>query len=104
MGEAAAVERSGLGMACEIETTYPHAALFGEDQSRYIMTVKEEWANMFAANCEGSSVFFSRIGRVQGERLVINDLIDTPVDTLKRAHESWFPDYMNGPETAVAAE
>ncbi|MGI9356549.1 MAG: phosphoribosylformylglycinamidine synthase subunit PurL, partial [Rhizobiaceae bacterium] len=93
-----------LGAKCKIQITYPHAALFGEDQARYLITVKDEWANMFAANCEGSGVFFSRIGSMAGDRLVINDLIDIPVEALKNAHESWFSEFMDGPEMAIAAE
>ena len=95
---------SAVGAKTDIEITYPHAALFGEDQSRYLITVKNEWANMFAANCEGSGVFFSRIGNMRGDRLVINDLIDIPLDALKNAHESWFPDFMGRPEMAMTAE
>ncbi|MDD9909845.1 MAG: phosphoribosylformylglycinamidine synthase subunit PurL [Ahrensia sp.] len=91
---------SGIGAECTIEVTYPHAALFGEDQSRYLITVKDKWTNMFAANCEGSSVFFSKIGHMRGDRLIINDLIDTPIESLKQAHESWFPDFMNGPTSS----
>ena len=95
---------SAVGAKTDVEITYPHAALFGEDQSRYLITVKNEWASMFAANSEGSGVFFSRIGTMGGDRLVINDLIDIPLEALKNAHESWFPDYMDGPAMAQAAE
>ncbi len=95
---------SGIGAKTDIEATYPHAALFGEDQSRYLLTVKAEWANMFAANSEGSSVFFSRLGTMGGDRLIINDLIDIPLEALKNAHESWFPDYMGRAAMAQAAE
>ncbi len=95
---------SGLGMKIEFEYTYPHAALFGEDQARYIVAVDEEWANMFAANSEGSGVSFLRIGQVAGNRLIINDLVDISVDDMKQAHEAWFPEFMGTPALAQAAE
>ena len=95
---------SGTGMDCTIDITYPHAALFGEDQARYVMTVKEEWADMFAANCEGAGVSFARIGTVGGNNLIINDLIDISVEEVKTVHESWFPDFMGQTALAEAAE
>ncbi|MEP0941604.1 MAG: phosphoribosylformylglycinamidine synthase subunit PurL [Rhizobiaceae bacterium] len=95
---------SGKGMNCTIDITYPHAALFGEDQARYVMTVKQEWADMFAANCEGAGVSFARIGAVGGDNLIINDLIDISVEEVKTVHESWFPDFMGETALAEAAE
>ncbi|MEL6946746.1 MAG: phosphoribosylformylglycinamidine synthase subunit PurL [Pseudomonadota bacterium] len=95
---------SGYGAACDIDITYPHAALFGEDQSRYIVAVDDPWANMFAANSEGSGVSFARIGTVGGDRLIINDLIDVSVAELKYAHEAWFPNLMNPSVSQEAAE
>ncbi len=85
---------SGIGAACEITITYPHAALFGEDQSRYVMAVHAEWADMFAANCEGAGVFFEQIGTVGGTSLRINDLVDVDVTVMQDINESWFPNYM----------
>ncbi|MEM8750070.1 MAG: phosphoribosylformylglycinamidine synthase subunit PurL [Pseudomonadota bacterium] len=87
---------SGYGARCDLNITYPHAALFGEDQSRYIVAVDDQWADMFAANSEGSGVSFERIGTVAGDALIINDLVDIKVETLKNAHESWFPKFMSG--------
>jgi phosphoribosylformylglycinamidine synthase len=78
--------------------------LFGEDQARYIVAVDDEWANMFAANSEGSGVSFERIGTVGGNKLVINDLVDISVEELKTAHESWFPNFMGQQQFAEAAE
>lgn len=95
---------SGQGMTCTIEVTYPHAALFGEDQARYLVAVDEQWADMFAANCEGSGVSFAKIGTVGGNRLKINDLIDISVEAMTTTHESWFPTFMGDTAVAAAAE
>ncbi len=95
---------SGEGMRCEIEVTYPHSALFGEDQARYLVAVDEQWADMFAANCEGSGVSFAKIGTVGGDRLIINDLIDISVEDMTTTHESWFPAFMGETALAAAAE
>jgi len=96
---------SGTGAEVELEAPhYPHAALFGEDQARYIVAVDDEWANMFAANSEGSGVSFRRIGTVTGKNLKINDLVDISVEDMKSAHEAWFPEYMGANALAQAAE
>jgi phosphoribosylformylglycinamidine synthase II len=89
---------SGLGADIALETAGPniaaHALLFGEDQARYILTVNEGWADMFAANCEGSAIHFTRLGKVGGGTLKVGDLISICVDELQTVHEAWFPQYM----------
>ena len=85
---------SGLGADIEIDAEHPHAVLFGEDQARYIFTVDDEWADMFAANSEGSGVAFTRLGRVGGLCLKIGDYISISLDDMRNTHEAWFPEYM----------
>ena len=87
---------SGTGMALELDGDHPHALLFGEDQGRYVLAVPGDYADMFAANCEGSGVSFQRLGTVSGDRLVIGEFVDITVDALKNLHESWFPQFMSG--------
>ncbi|MEM7300455.1 MAG: phosphoribosylformylglycinamidine synthase subunit PurL [Pseudomonadota bacterium] len=85
---------SGKGMAIEFECSQPHAALFGEDQARYLMTMPADWADMFAANSEGSGVSFQKIGSVGGDRLTVGNWIDLSVQEMTTAHELWFPELM----------
>ncbi len=85
---------NGYGANIELEGEDSHAALFGEDQARYILTVDEEWADMFAANSEGSGVAFTRLGNVGGNTLNIGNLISISLDELRKTHEAWFPQYM----------
>ena len=87
---------SGMGATIDWEMPYyTHAALFGEDQARYIMAVDEEWADMFAANSEGSGVSFCRIGTLGGEKLVIGELIDLEVSEMKKVNEDALPEFIN---------
>lgn len=90
---------SNIGAACDPTITYPHAALFGEDQSRYLITVPHDLADMFAGNCEGAAVFFEQIGTMGGTSLRIADLIDISLDELREANEGWFPTFMTGQES-----
>jgi len=95
---------SGKGMNIALDTQEPHAALFGEDQSRYILTMPESYANMFAANAEGSGVFFAQLGTIGGAQLLIGDYISLSVEEMRKCHEAWFPQYMEGKPMAEAAE
>jgi len=95
---------SGKGVSAELESNTPHAALFGEDQSRYLITMPESYANMFAANAEDSGVFFSRLGTVGGDRLTIGEIVSVSVEEMKSVHEAWLPAYMEGIPMAEAAE
>ena len=88
----------GKGMRLDIDSEIgpAHAQLFGEDQARYVVTVSPELANFVCINAEGAGVPFRRLGTVGGDRLTIGDLLSISVEELRTAHESWFPDYMDG--------
>lgn len=93
---------SGKGANIELSSEMPHAALFGEDQARYILAVNAEYADMFAANSEGSGVSFVKLGTVEGDKLIIGDYISLSVQEMKQLHESWFPDFMDSTKPEAA--
>lgn len=82
------------GAAVTLESPQIHGALFGEDQSRYIVSVKSDYANMFAANAESAGVSFHRLGIIGGDMLTINDAITISVKSMRASHENWLPHYM----------
>ncbi|MFC3072887.1 phosphoribosylformylglycinamidine synthase subunit PurL [Shinella pollutisoli] len=96
---------SGKGASVDLsEAQGPaHALLFGEDQARYVVAVPADLANFVCANAEGAGVPFRRIGTVGGDRLVVDGLLSLPIEQLRRTHESWFPEFMDGNGTAAAA-
>jgi phosphoribosylformylglycinamidine synthase II len=97
---------SGKGMTVSLADSRgpSHALLFGEDQARYVLTVPSDIANFVCANAEGAGVPFRRLGKVGGENLVVEGVLSVPVEQLRSAHESWFPDFMDGNGLAAAAE
>ncbi len=95
---------SDCGMSVDLESPHMHAALFGEDQSRYILTMPGDYADMFAANAEDSGVFFARLGTVDGNQLTIGKSVSLSVEEMKATHEAWFPSYMEGKPLAEAAQ
>jgi len=94
---------SNKGMDVQLNSAAPHAALFGEDQARYICTVSADNAGLFAANAEGAGISCFEIGSVSGEQLKIDDLVAISIEQLRKTHESWFPDYMNGTIAVASA-
>ncbi|MBR0555314.1 phosphoribosylformylglycinamidine synthase subunit PurL [Ciceribacter sp. L1K23] len=97
---------SGKGMSVNLtESRGPaHALLFGEDQARYVVAVPADMANFLCANAEGAGVPFRRLGTVGGSTLAVEGVLSVSVDQLRLAHESWFPEFMDGKAMAFAAE
>jgi phosphoribosylformylglycinamidine synthase len=97
---------SGKGLTIDLSEgrDAPHALLFGEDQARYVLTLPADVADFVCANAEGGGVPFRRLGTVGGTALIVGDLISLPIQQLRDAHESWFPDFMEGRGELAAAE
>jgi phosphoribosylformylglycinamidine synthase len=89
---------SGKGLTIDLSEGKgaPHALLFGEDQARYVLTLPADVADFVCVNAEGGGVPFRRLGTVGGTALIVGDLISLPIQQLRDAHESWFPDFMEG--------
>jgi phosphoribosylformylglycinamidine synthase len=69
-----------------------------------VLTVPKDVADFVCANAEGAGVPFRRLGSVEGDSLVVGDLMALPIQQLRDAHESWFPDFMDGRGELAAAE
>ncbi len=104
LAEMAMSSGKGLNVTLSEGKGAAHALLFGEDQARYVIAVKADVANFVCANAEGAGIPFRRLGSVSGENLVIDDLISLPIQQLRNAHESWFPEFMDGGNALAAAE
>jgi phosphoribosylformylglycinamidine synthase len=104
LAEMAMASGKGLKIDLSEGKGAPHALLFGEDQARYVLTLPADVADFVCANAEGAGVPFRRLGTVEGENLVVDDLLSLPIQQLRRAHESWFPAYMEDRGTLAAAE
>jgi phosphoribosylformylglycinamidine (FGAM) synthase-like enzyme len=79
LGEMAA--ESSLG--CQVDLTGA-ATLFAEGPSRFVVASDEPDA--LCAQAEAAGVEATVLGRVGGERLVLGDLVDLPVDALRDAY------------------
>ena len=72
-----------------------HAALFGEDQARYLVCVPEGEAEGLLARAREAGIPALRIGSTGGDALTVEGHLSISVEALRTAHESWFPRFMD---------
>ncbi|MFN7024161.1 MAG: phosphoribosylformylglycinamidine synthase subunit PurL [Pseudorhizobium sp.] len=94
LAEMAMAATKGASLTLAEQRGLAHALMFGEDQARYIVAVPGDLANFVGASAEGAGIPFRRLGRVGGDRLLVDDRIDVAVVDLINANESWFPTFM----------
>ena len=68
--------------------------LFGETQSRVIVTCAAEHAAKLAAHFESTKITATKIGTVGDDKLTINTWISTPIDSLANAFYHAMPHFM----------
>ncbi len=71
-----------------------YAFWFGEDQARYVLSVAPAQAGAVYEAARDAGILARRLGDVGGDAIVIGDDERLPLETLRAAHESWFPTYM----------
>ncbi|MCP5367174.1 MAG: phosphoribosylformylglycinamidine synthase subunit PurL [Hyphomicrobiales bacterium] len=86
----------GIGATVEVAGPHLHAALFGEDQGRYVVALAESGAEALLAAAAAAGVPARRIGTTGGADLVLNGGPSVAVAELAAAHEAWMPAYMGG--------
>jgi phosphoribosylformylglycinamidine synthase subunit PurL len=88
---------SGIGAVLEADPNIPaHAFWFGEDQGRYVVTVRHAQVDEVVRAVENAHVELRRLGATGGRVLAIAGERPLPVDDLKTRFEAWLPAYMAG--------
>jgi phosphoribosylformylglycinamidine synthase subunit PurL len=72
----------------------PHAFWFGEDQARYLVTVRNSAADALLARAANADVPVWRLGSTQGTALTVPNERPIVVAALAARFEAWFPAYM----------
>ena len=80
-------------MGCELKSVAGHARLFGEDQGRYVLTVKTSDVAGVKAAALASNVSLEEIGTTGGTAITLGGASVSLAD-LRALHEGWFPKYM----------
>ena len=73
-----------------------HAALFGEDQGRYLLTVPPGGASQILISARKAGVPARLAGTVGGKSLTVEERLPISIRKLKSAHEDWMPGFMAG--------
>ena len=81
--------RSGSGCSVEAAALVDPAELFTELPSRFVMATPDPDALCAAAADAG--VPAAVLGRAGGDRFTLGDLVDLPLDTVRRAFEENLP-------------
>ena len=71
-----------------------HAIWFGEDQGRYVLSVAPEHAEEVLERARLLALPARIVGRVGGDALLLKGEAPIALETLRAAHEAWFPNYM----------
>jgi phosphoribosylformylglycinamidine (FGAM) synthase-like enzyme len=71
-----------------------HGFWFGEDQARYVVTVKAAQAEALTARAKTAGVPLRRIGVTHGNALTLPGERELPLNALRERHEGWLPAYM----------
>ncbi len=77
-----------------------HAALFGEDQARYLLAVAEAQANAVIIEAAAKGVPVLRLGVTGGSAFTWPGAAPISLDELREAHERPLPEYMAGNDAA----
>jgi phosphoribosylformylglycinamidine synthase len=85
---------SGLGATIVRHPGRMDAALFGEDQARYVVTVAAGRDGVVLEAATAAGVPATRIGTVDGEAIVLAGS-SLGLNRMRARHEGWFPRYMD---------
>ena len=96
LAEMAMARDVGVAVSALPDGVPAHAALFGEDQARYVVATSEPEAVLAAASEAGVPAL--AIGTTGGSALTLPGGEAISIADLKQAHEGWFPAYMAGQE------
>jgi len=81
-------------VGCELRNIAGHARLFGEDQGRYVLTVKTSDLAGVKAAALAADVPLEEIGTTGGKAITLGGAA-LELAALRELHEGWFPNYMS---------
>jgi phosphoribosylformylglycinamidine synthase len=87
---------SGIGAKLDPAPAPAHAFWFGEDQARYVVTLKAAQAPVVAARARQAGVPVRNLGATGGDALTLGAERPIVVKTLAQKFEGWLPAYMAG--------
>ncbi len=97
VGLAEMAMASGIGArVSELNDENLAAVFFGEDQGRYLVTMRRDDLDAVEDAARSADVFAAWIGTTGGDTLQLGEARAIPVADLLAVHEDWFPRFMAG--------
>ena len=87
---------AGIGAELEPAPSAAHAFWFGEDQARYVVTVRPGDAERIAGRARAAGVPVRTLGTTGSDALTLPGERPILVAKLREAFEGWLPSYMAG--------
>jgi len=88
---------SGIGATVnQLNDQSPIPSFFGEDQGRYLVTIRPDDLETILAKAEAAGIFAPWIGNTGGSDLKLGDSHAISIAKLRQVHENWFPAFMAG--------
>ncbi|GLQ07308.1 phosphoribosylformylglycinamidine synthase subunit PurL [Sneathiella chinensis] len=86
------------GATITLEDSLPaHAALFAEDQARYVITATAENAQTLLENAKKADVPLQILGTTGHNELKVTGMLAISVSDIRQVHSQWLPDLMTVP-------
>ncbi|HKA72612.1 MAG TPA: phosphoribosylformylglycinamidine synthase subunit PurL [Xanthobacteraceae bacterium] len=98
LAEMAMASGIGAELGAPPAESFPHAFWFGEDQGRYVLTVRQSDAERVMQAATAAHVPLRRLGVTGGAALTIPGERAMLVANLRERFEAWLPRYMAGRE------
>ncbi|NWG24226.1 MAG: phosphoribosylformylglycinamidine synthase subunit PurL [Pseudorhodoplanes sp.] len=96
LAEMAMAKGLGATLDAAPKSVPAHAFWFGEDQARYVVTVKAADRDQTVAQAKAAGVPMAKLGTVGGDMLAIAGERAIKVSVLSNRFEGWLPAYMAG--------
>ena len=88
---------SGIGAEISaLEGADPIPVFYGEDQARYVVTIRRDDLDEVQELAETRGIFAPFIGKTGGATVKLGASRSVSIGELQKAHESLFPDFMGG--------
>jgi phosphoribosylformylglycinamidine synthase len=94
LAEMALAGDKGIELEAAPEGTPPHAVFFGEDQARYVVAASPSDGASIVQAATAAGIPARIVGRVTGAALKLPGEAPLTLETLKKAHERWLPEFM----------
>ncbi len=95
LAEKSILSNNNIGAEIILPWDLSASSLFGESQSRVIVSLPQSNESKFEEICKKENVSFFKIGKTQKEKFTINNTISYNVEELRNIYENAIPSIMN---------